>query len=109
MISMEVSEIEFDEAIRFASEKKTALVWIGVEPKEYIEEILGMEKNTLKYLDPAKTMQLGEEEAKKFDNHIFVCYHGNSSRYVANFLKDKYKIEALSLKGGVTRIVGEIF
>ncbi len=106
---MEITEIEFDEAIRFASEKKTALIWLGVEPKEYIEEILGMEKNTLKYLNPAKIMQLDLEEAKKLDNHVFVCYHGNSSRYVANFLKEKYKIEALSLKGGVTRILGEIF
>ena len=106
---MEVKEIEFEEAIKFAAENKTALVWIGSEPKEYIEELLGIEKNTLKQMSPQAFMKLNANEAKLLENHIFVCYHGNSSRYVASILKDKYGVESLSLKGGVTRIVGEIF
>ncbi len=106
---MEIKEIEFEEAIKFATAKKTALVWIGAEPKEYIEELLGIEKNTLKQMTPPALMKLNAEEAKSLENHIFVCYHGNSSKYVASMLKDKYGIETLSLKGGITRIVGEIF
>ncbi len=106
---MEIKEIEFEEAIKFAAENNTALVWIGVEPKEYIEELLGIEKNTLKQMTPPALMKLDTKEAKSLENHIFVCYHGNSSRYVASILKDKYGVEALSLKGGITRIVGEIF
>ncbi len=109
MENNEVEELEFDEAIQYASKKKTALVWVGFEPKEYIEELLGVEKNTIKQISINQVLKINAEQAKELENHIFVCYHGNSSRYVVDILKDKYGIHALNLKGGITRIVGEIF
>ncbi len=106
---MDVKELNFEESVNFVNQNKTALVWIGSEPKEYIEELLNLEKNTLKQLTPAQITSMGKDDAKLYNNHVFVCYHGNSSRYVANFLKDKHGVEAVSMKGGVTSVVGEIF
>ncbi|MEM0201056.1 MAG: hypothetical protein QXD23_01490 [Candidatus Micrarchaeaceae archaeon] len=106
---MEVKELDFEESINFINKNKTALIWIGSEPKEYIEELLNLEKNSLKQLSPSQITSMNKEEANLYKNHVFVCYHGNSSMYVANFLKEKYDVETLSMKGGVTRIVGEIF
>ena len=45
----------------------------------------------------------------KFKKHVFVCYHGVTSDYVARLLKNKYGVDAYSLRGGVAGIVGEIF
>lgn len=106
---MDVKELDFEESVNFVKQNKTALVWIGSEPKEYIEELLNLEKNSLKQLSPTQIMSMDKDQAKSYNNHVFVCYHGNSSRYVANFLKDKHGVEAITMKGGVTSIVGEIF
>jgi hypothetical protein len=106
---MDVKELDFEESINFVKQNKTALVWIGSEPKEYIEEVLNLEKNTLKQLSPAEITSMDSDQAKLYNNHVFVCYHGNSSRYVVNFLKNKHNVESVSMKGGATSVVGEIF
>ncbi|MGC8479588.1 MAG: rhodanese-like domain-containing protein [Candidatus Micrarchaeia archaeon] len=106
---MEVEELVFEEAVEFAKQNKTSLVWIGSEPKEYISELLNIEDGLLKHLQPNEILKLDKDSAKKYEKHVFVCYHGNSSRYVANFLKEKHGVESISMKGGVTSVVGEIF
>ena len=106
---MAISELNFEEALKFAKEKHTKLVRIGKEPIEYIRELNGLNESQLIKAEPNVLAYADKKEAEKFTDHVFVCYHGNSSRYLATLLKDKFGIESISMKGGVTSLVGEIF
>ncbi len=106
---MAVAEMNFEEAVKFAKEKKTRLVWIGREPVEYMRELTGLDENQLIKAEPNQLAYADKKEAERFSDHVFVCYHGNSSKYLATLLKDKFGIDSVSMKGGVTSIVGEIF
>lgn len=106
---MAVKEMDFQEAIEFIGAHSTKLVWLGGEPVDYIRDLLELDSSKLINADPNKLVYADKEESSKFRDHVFVCYHGNTSRYVANTLKDKFGVESVNLKGGVTAIVGEIF
>lgn len=106
---MAILEMDFEEALKFTKEKNTKLVWIGREPVEYIRKLTGLNENQLTNADPGRLADADKSEAMKFTDHVFVCYHGNSSRHLATLLKDKFGIESVSMKGGVTSLVGEIF
>jgi rhodanese-related sulfurtransferase len=106
---MAITEMDFEEAIKFTKERNTRLVWIGREPIEYIRELTGLEETQLIKAEPNNLAYADRAEAEKFSDHVFVCYHGNSSRYLATLLKDKFGINSISMKGGITSLVGEIF
>ncbi len=106
---MAVKEVDFQEAVEFVDKHRTKLVWLGREPVEYISELLEIEPSKIIGAGPGEFVNADKEKAARFRDHVFVCYHGNTSRYVANFIKDNTGVESLSLKGGVTAIVGEIF
>lgn len=106
---MVVKEVDFAEALDFTRRNRTKLVWLGREPVERIRELLELDSSKLIAADPDSVVNGGKDDAAKFKDCVFVCYHGNTSRYVVNALKDKFGIDSLNLKGGVTAIVGEIF
>ncbi|HUB92536.1 MAG TPA: hypothetical protein VL945_01100 [Candidatus Saccharimonadales bacterium] len=106
---MSVEELDFQESLEFAGEHGTKLVWLGREPVDYIRELLDLDPSKMIDADPNMLVYADRDVAEKFKDHVFVCYHGNTSRYVANALKDKFGVESLNMKGGVTAVVGEIF
>ena len=106
---MSVKEIDFEEAVSFIKKHRTKMVWLGKEPVEYIRELLGVGSEEMVSAKPNELVFADKAEAAKFRNHVFVCYHGNTSRYVAEAINENAMVETLSLRGGVTRIVGEIF
>jgi rhodanese-related sulfurtransferase len=104
-----VKEVNLEEALDFARKHNTKLVWLGREPVEYIRDLLQLDERMLVAYDPNLIVNGEKEDVVRFKNHIFVCYHGNTSRYIVNVLKENCSVEALNLKGGITAIVGEIF
>lgn len=104
-----VREVDFKEAVEFVGRNRTKLVWLGREPVDYIRELLDLDSSMMVEADPNSLVYAGREESARFKDHVFVCYHGNTSRYVANTLKNKFGVESLNLKGGITAVVGEIF
>lgn len=106
---MQIKELDFQESLDFVSKNRTKLVWLGREPVEYIRQLLDLSESQMMSADPMVLMNADKEETARFKNHVFVCYHGNTSRYVANAIKDNSGIETVSMKGGVTAVVGEIF
>jgi rhodanese-related sulfurtransferase len=106
---MAVRELFLEEALNFTASKSSKLVWIGSEPVDYICELLQLEPGSMEQAQPAVALGMSKKDAEHYKNCIFVCYHGVSSKYLAQMLKEKYDIDAGSLKGGVTAILGEIF
>ncbi len=106
---MAIREMFLEEALEYTRGRGSRLVWIGSEPVDYVNELLGLEPGTMAQLQPYTAMAMDRKEADAYKDCIFVCYHGNSSRYLAEVLKEKYGVESGSLKGGITAIVGEIF
>lgn len=106
---MPVQELYLEEALAFVREKKTTLIWLGTEPVEYIRELLQLEEALMVAANPNSVLHADKSEAEKYRDHIFVCYHGVTSKYLAEMLEVQYKIPSGSLRGGVTGIVGEIF
>ena len=104
-----IEEIALDQALAIADSKHTKLVWLGSEPVEYIRGLLELNEDKMIGMNPHAIMSMDKKDAEGLSGSVFVCYHGNTSRTAAKFLKSKYGIESYSLKGGVTAIVGEIF
>ncbi len=106
---MAVAEVGFREALEFAKRHNTKLVWLGTEPVEYVRRLLKLDSSQMISADPGEIIRSDRKAASRFKDHVFVCYHGNTSRSVANAVKEKFGIDSLSMKGGVTAVVGEIF
>lgn len=106
---MDVKELDFKDSVEYAMKHKTKLVWLGREPVDYIRQLLSLSDKEMIYADAQMLMGIDARGASAFGNHVFVCYHGNTSRRVASHIKEKFGVEALSMKGGVTAVVGEIF
>ncbi len=105
---MEVtSDVDILQAKQMIETGKSKIIWLGSEPVEYIAKLLDIEKDLIIKIDPNELLSNPDMPAL-LDGNIFMCYHGNSSRYVVNYLKNKKK-QAYNLKGGITSIVGEIF
>jgi rhodanese-related sulfurtransferase len=105
----QTKDLDLDSALRIIKENKTRMVWLGREPLDYICELLQVDKGVFIYADPNEMLEMKRNVAMKFKKHVFVCYHGVTSDYVARLLKNKYGVDAYSLRGGVAGIVGEIF
>ncbi len=104
-----IEEIPFNEALEVTERKHTRLIWLGREPVDYIRGLLELSSDKMMAMDPHQLTNMERKDAEGLKESVFVCYHGNTSRTAAKFLKNKYGIESYSLKGGVTAIVGEIF
>ena len=103
----EIKEVDLNEAIEITSKNKTKLVWLGNEDIEEIATILNVHSSNVIRLMPMEVMHNTPESLKYLNNHVLVCYHGNTSRIVAQVLKSKFNIETFSLRGGITKILGE--
>lgn len=101
-------DVSFDEAIGLISSKKSKIIWLGREPIEYISNLLDLPKGSVVAADPDDIMHADTAKAKTFDSKILMCYHGVTSKFVGNHLKNE-DISLYNLKGGITSIVGEIF
>ena len=106
---MVVKELDFQESLDFANRHRTKLVWLGKEPIEYIRQLLDLNESQIVGMDPDSIVCADKEEVVRFKDHVFVCYHGNTSKYVVNAIKDKSGVESVSMKGGITAVVGERF
>ena len=100
-------DVDIIEAQQIVSSKGTKIVWLGSEPIEYISKLLDMDKEQFLFIDPNELF-LNKDMMKLMEDHVFMCYHGNSSKFVVNHLKNS-NIRSYNLKKGITSIVGEIF
>ncbi len=106
---MPVQELYLEDALSFIKQKKTRMVWLGTEPVEYIRGLLQLDEALMIAANPNEILHSDKEGAEKYVDHIFVCYHGVTSKYLAEMLEESHKVSTGSLRGGVTAIVGEIF
>ncbi len=81
---------------------------VGLETHlDIVKNALNVEDDEIKQLNQQDIINVNES-IKKLEGNVFVCYHGNTSKAVVNYL-EKFGIGAYSPNGGVTSIVGEIF
>ncbi|BCS90564.1 MAG: hypothetical protein ARM1_0021 [Candidatus Micrarchaeota archaeon] len=99
-----MEEISFEEA-KPLLEKGKRLVWLGVEDKSYIAELLGIDESKILQLSPQEIFYMHPEKAKELEDHPFICYHGNTSRAIGKILESR-GVNIKSIKGGITGIIG---
>ena len=109
MEEVKVPEIDFKEALDIVSQNHKKLVWLGREPVDYIRGLLELKEDQMISVDVREIMEGAYPDYASLKDDVFVCYHGNTSRMVAKYLKTNRRIDAYSMKGGVTAVVGEIF
>jgi rhodanese-related sulfurtransferase len=101
-------ELTLETAKNIVNDSEKKFVWVGAEMHfDAAKKALDLAEDKIMCINPRELVDM-EEHAKKFNGNVFVCYHGNTSLAVVNYL-GKLNIEAYSLKGGITSIVGEIF
>ncbi|MCL5262297.1 MAG: rhodanese-like domain-containing protein [Candidatus Marsarchaeota archaeon] len=98
----------FKDALRFISEKNTKLVWLGVEPKERMSRLLNVSKDKIISMDPERLLYSDEKELSKLENHVFLCYHGNTSAFIARHLRKAHKLSSYHVKGGTADVLGDV-
>jgi rhodanese-related sulfurtransferase len=101
-------EMDFKSALKHVDAKGTKFVWLGIEPKERIGELLEIEKDKIMSIDPEQLLYMDEKEIAKLENHVFLCYHGNTSGFVARHLKKAHGLSSYHVKGGTAGVVGDI-
>jgi len=106
---MNMQEISFEEAIEAAKTKNIKIIWLGQEPLEYINGLLELEEGIIEAANPMEMLNAPKEEVLKYHGTVLMCYHGNTSAFVSEMLKDKHGVETFNLRGGITSVVGEIF
>ncbi|MCL4404866.1 MAG: rhodanese-like domain-containing protein [Candidatus Marsarchaeota archaeon] len=104
-----MENLEFEQALETVKSKGTKIVWLGNEPLDYIKNMLNLEGELLTAANPMELLRASKEELLKYEGHVFMCYHGNTSAFVSEMLKENHGIETFNLKGGITALVGEIF
>ncbi len=101
-------EMDFDSALKHVSSKNTKFVWLGVEPKERIGELLEIDKSRIISIDPEQLLYMDDKELRKLENHVFLCYHGNTSGFMARHLRKAHGLNSYHVKGGTAGIIGDI-
>lgn len=104
-----VKEVTFDEAVAMSAGGRPRMVWLGREPADRIAGMLGLQAGSIIGIDAERILHSGADALGEVRGSVLICYHGRTSKMVASFLKKSHGIEAYSMKGGVTSVVGEIF
>ncbi|MCL5434623.1 MAG: hypothetical protein M1559_02850 [Candidatus Marsarchaeota archaeon] len=98
-------DLDVEDAIKFVKSKNTKFVWLGNEPVKEVSEILNIESDTIKKLDPEAIIYSDKEELKDLENSVLICYHGNTSGFLSEFLNRRHGLEVYGLKGGLENVV----
>lgn len=96
-----IGHINMEKARRLVKQKDAKFVWLGIEPIEYAAECLCIDKQDIIKINIDEFERKGSAELQQLDGYIFTCYDGVLSGHVANALKQRYRINAYTLKGGI--------
>jgi len=103
-----INPITFEEAIQHTKKKGTKFVWLGVEPAEYMSKVLKVEDYLVTSMRPEEIIYANKDKLSQLKDHVLVCYHGNTSGFLADYLNQN-NVEAYHLKDGIVSVVGDIF
>ncbi len=101
--------VGLEEAIKIVDEKSTSLIWLGVEPGIRISNIMNVNRDRITRMDPEELIYKDSDQLKNLENHIFVCYHGRTSKFISEFLEKKHNINTYHLKDGIASFTDELF
>ncbi len=104
---LKIRSLGLEEAIRLADEKGTRLVWLGIESSGRISKIIDVGKDRILEMDPEELIYSGADKLRALENHIFVCYHGRTSKFMSDYLERKHGIHTYHLKDGVAKLAGK--
>ena len=104
---VEEIEIDLDKARELVSGGFSKFVWLGRETGFELHEIFKISPDKVISIDPEEVLDMKPESRKALEGHVLVCYHGNTSKALANILKKSGSVNTYSLKGGITAITGE--
>lgn len=104
----EEKSVELEEAVRIIKDRGTRLVWLGIEPTGKIGKILNVGSKNIMKMDPEELVYRDSKDLKALEDHIFLCYHGRTSKFMAEFLDRKHNIKTYHLKDGVVSLTDEI-
>ncbi len=97
------SELGIEDAVKLVNRSKARFVWLGVESAEYVGRILNVGRDKVIKMDPDELYGADRALLYGLYGHVLVCYNGNLSGYLSDFLKAEYDIETYNLKGGILR------
>lgn len=100
-------EVDLDGARRLVAEKGSKLIWLGGRPRIDIAEALGIEGCSVEMIGPDEVYHCDGELAERLSGSVLVCPHGNTSLFLAQHLRENFGVEAYSLRGGISAVVGE--
>ncbi len=94
-------KLDFDNGLEIVKKGDKKLVWLGTEPISRIRKMLGIEKDKAISLKPEEAIYFTEEQAKKMEGCVFLCYNGTTSAFLNNYFRKKFGVNTYLLDGGL--------
>ncbi|MDE1851740.1 MAG: PH domain-containing protein [Candidatus Micrarchaeota archaeon] len=94
------SGIGIDEARKLVASSGKKMVWLGLEPLEYVAYLLGIDQSRLEKRDPKEIMEMEREQLKELEGCVFVAYSDALAEHVIDEMRQN-GIAAYNLKGGI--------
>lgn len=92
--------IGIDEARRLIASTGKRMVWLGLEPLEYVAYLLGVGQDRIVKRDPKEIIEMDKEQLKEFEGCVFVAYSEAIAEHVTDELR-RNGIAAYNLRGGI--------
>lgn len=93
--------INIDTAKSLIKNAGAKLVWLGIEPLDYVVQSLGISGGSIIKSGIKELSDMDEEKIKELEGDVFLCYDGKFSTHVSKFLKSNYKVNSYILIGGI--------
>lgn len=103
--SGKVLEVDLAFAKSLVDGDKSSIIWLGVEPIDYVAYLLEMDPKKITRVNPIEITNMSPEGIKDLQGKIFVCYSGSVSSQIAKLLKDEYNVKSFVLSGGLTGVI----
>jgi hypothetical protein len=100
-----VKMIEPSQVSEKLSEKDALLVWLGIEPAQYVAYYLGVSPEKIMRVSPADITSMSPDGLKDFEGKMLADYSGMISSEIAGMLKREYGVNVSVLRDGLLGVI----
>jgi hypothetical protein len=93
--------ITFEEAKSMVESGNTRFLWMGVEPDEEVDKVLGVSRDKMVQMSGSHLLKCSKPEVEKMLPLVLVSYDGIMALHTSRMLKKKYGIDVSVLRGGI--------
>lgn len=92
--------IGLEDARRLVTLSKNRVIWLGLEPTEYIAQLMELNTGSVTRMDPRQITAAARENLNEYQGCVFVSYSSTMSEHIVGFLR-RNGVTAYCVSGGI--------